>query len=260
MRTFTLILACLVSVFCVDMMAVAQAPADAPKQAAGPQWNSEDLQLFMKALAEHDVDKVNKLLAEKPNLVKAKSPSGATPLHMVARPPKPVMPRPAPAAEQAAKPQTSPQPAAQADAGSMEAYRKALEKQRAMADLLIRKGAAVNAQDDTGATPMHYLLSRHAPGAGKSPQPEGSATQKPAPPSAATQMTKPAEKTKASQENKNAAMLEHQKTMMEMLLKQGGNPTVKDKAGVSPQEKATQMNREDLLELMRRMQNPPAAE
>ena len=93
----------------------------ATKKAAEVRITAEGI---MDAASRGDVDKVRKILNQKPDLVNARDANGATPLHLAANP---------------------------LSRGSMWAFGNYPET----VSLLLNSGAEVNAKDNEGATPLH---------------------------------------------------------------------------------------------------------
>jgi len=79
---------------------------------------------IMDAASRGDVDKVRKILKQKPDLVNAKDANGATPLHMAAN------------------------PLSRGFIGALGNYPETVS-------LLLNSGAEVNAKDNDGSTPLH---------------------------------------------------------------------------------------------------------
>lgn len=224
------------------------APVAAWAQEPEPQRMADmqaKLQELMKAVCAADADQVKELLDEKPELAKAKEEkTGATPLHQLVRS-APGMQKP-------------PEPAEGEEAPSPEEMQQQmLDRRMAIMDMLISKGADVNAQDETGATPLHALVEKPAmPALPVPPTAAVEAPESPTPPQVPAEAAEaPAMPEKPAPPSPEEVM-KRQREMMEKLLKKGAKPDIPDKAGQTPEQKAADAGREDLAEMLKKMRMP----
>ncbi|HIJ66358.1 MAG TPA: ankyrin repeat domain-containing protein [Candidatus Hydrogenedentes bacterium] len=248
--------------------------ADLPPRPMRPPAERRPPEELMKARQEA-MDKMlanqkelTTLLLEKGADLDAKDEAGATPLHKAVEMPAPRVPPPR--AGRTPEQQEMMKERMQVD---QDMLKRMMAGRQDLAGLLLERGANVNIQDAAGATPLLKAIETPVRAAPPAPPAEAPAEEAPAeeapaeeapaeeaPAEEALAEEPPAEEAPAelteAQEELMKAMKERQAGMAEMLLKRGANPAIKNKAGVTIEQKAKEMNREDLLEILKKYGAP----